>query len=237
MWRVLNAHPQIVMGNEWFAGRAKHLTRDMFAPERFFSPQIGVDCGYDIHTHEDTRAYVPVARERYASARFIGDKIPFLYKHLGNLAEKFTGATLVWMVRDPLEVAASYKRRQTNPDDPDWASGGVVEAVADFNASIDALRNVPAGLAVVLIQYERFFREGKFSPLARTLNLREDDETLFQSALKETGRHHPKTGALSILTADDLRYVDTHADLEGYRAVKAFHAKCGYGLLPTVWAL
>jgi hypothetical protein len=226
MWRALSAHPLIVIGHEWFAGRQADLDPSMFMEERFFSPVIGVDCGYDIHTHEDTSDYVPLARARYDGAFYIGDKIPLLYKHLDSFATTFRAAVVVWMMRDVFEVAASYKRRHEGRD-PLWEGGSVAEAVADFNAALAALREPPNGITIIVAHYDRMFSEnaGATSLLLNLDRRLEANAVAFSEAMAEQRlRQRLNTAARApTLLIEEQRYIAEHADLEGYHQLRAMH--------------
>lgn len=226
MWRALAAHPLIVMGHEWFAGRQSELDPSMFAAERFFSPVIGLDCGYDIHTHEDTIEYVPLARARYDRAHYVGDKIPLLYEHLDTFAANFPGATVVWLVRDVFEVAASYKRRHENRD-PTWDRGGVAGAVADFNAALAALRDPPAGITIIVTYYDRMFSEktGATSLLLKLDRSLDADASAFNQAMVEQRLRQRLNAAARAPTLEvsEQRYIAQHADFDSYHQLRAMH--------------
>lgn len=177
MWRTLSASPSVVIGNEWFAGRAHNLTPDLFECDRFFAPEFAVDCGYDINEHPETKDYVPVAKGRFEQAAFVGDKIPYLYKHLDVIAQRFPGAHIVFMLRDPVEVAASYKKRHEDPDDG-WECGSVAESIIDWNASLSALRRLPHSLRVFVVHHEQFFGDGSIAALCEGLGIACGSETI-----------------------------------------------------------
>jgi Sulfotransferase family len=226
MWRALSAHPLIVMGLEWFAGRQSELHPSMFSEEQFFAPVPGLDCGYDIRTHEDTIDYVPAARARYADAHYIGDKIPLLYEHLDSFAANFPGATVVWLVRDVFEIAASYKRRHDNGDAA-WDRGSVAGAVADFNASLAALRDPPDGISIIVAHYDRMFREktGATSLLFKLDRRLDADAAAFNQAMAEQRLRQRLNAAARApnLDVSEQRYIAMHADLDGYHQLRAMH--------------
>lgn len=232
MWRVLSQSPSVVIGNEWFAGRAEHLTRDLFQRDRFFAPEYSVDVGYDINTHIDTKDYVPLAKQRFASARYVGDKIPYLYLHLNDFARRFQGATVVFMVRDVFDVAASYNRRQNNHEDAAWTGGGVTEAIRDWNDALTALTNVPAGIRVIPVHYQRFFDEGVASPLCNSL-----DGVRPEWICQALGRDLRTTRQIASqprdLTPRQINEIMETANLKAYRRLLSEHERVGWGLLPS----
>ena len=233
MWRVLRSHPKIVIGNEWMAGRAHDLTRDMFEPSRFFAPVIGADCGYDIAAHPETKDYLPLARERYAEALWIGDKIPYLYKHFDRLYETFPEAEVIFMLRDPFEVAASYKKRHlsTSSEDADLSAGSVVEAIRDWNESLQALQQDRHRDPFVIHYREISAGLGHWTD---RVNLKFSDftPTLAAERFKMFGLIEKRE---PILTAAEVGLVNDTADLESYRKLFAAQHKFGFRRQPPYW--
>jgi len=232
MWRVLSQNESIVLGSEWYAARGARLTRDLFQPGRFFSPEIGVDVSYDINTHPDTKDYVPVAKQRFAGARYVGDKIPYLYRHLSEIAPRFQGATIIFMINDVFDVAAFYNARQTGAEDSNWCSGGVTEAVRDWNEALAALNDIPPGIRVTPVHYQRFFVEGLAHPLCNSLDgVRPESicSALGREILTTRLTRQPRN-----LTQSQLTEIAETANLKAYRRLLAEHEKVNWGLWPSV---
>jgi len=153
----------IIIGSERFAQRVSNLHPALFEKERFYTQEHG-DCGYDIKTavfpHHDAAAYFRDSIEWFDDARLIGDKIPYLYKELPQLADRFPNARVLITLRDVYEVAQSYKRRSQDQNDHSW-KGGLDDAIDDWNDLCVKLTNVPSSLRILLLPYHRFFIEGQ----------------------------------------------------------------------------
>jgi hypothetical protein len=229
MWSILKASSQVVIGNEWFAGRAGELQRAFYEAPRMFAPEFGVDCGYDINTHTDTRDYVPLAKQRHASARYVGDKITYLYRHLDQFAEEFPGAKVIYMIRDIFDVAASYARRAGNSGDLDWKSGGVENAIQDWNESLEALLHVPDGIEVLPVHFRRFYMMGETMPLLWLRIADRDVINAWSDSVAVIGKGFA-TQRKSLSTADVGR-IGSAANLRLYETICAQHAQMGYGPL------
>lgn len=230
MWRVLSQNSAIVLGNEWYAGRRERLTRDLFQSERFFSPQVGLDSGYDISAHPEMMRYASTAKQRFAQARYVGDKIPYLYRHLREIAPRFQGASIIFMIRDVFDIAAAYRRGQT--EDPNWCSGGVTEAIRDWNQALAALGNIPPGIRVTPVHYQRFFEEGIAHPLCNSLDGVKPESicsALGREILTTRQQRRPRD-----LTSQQVAEITETANLKAYRQLLAEHEKVNWGLLPSV---
>lgn len=221
MWRALSASPRVVLGNEWFAGRAADLTPALFERDRFFAPVVGVDCGYDINLHPETSDYVPLAKRRFDDAVYVGDKIPFLYRHLGVIAERFPGAMIVFMLRDPLEVAASYKRRHHDEADAGWTSGSVSEAVRDWNDALAALGEDNAGLTIQVVHYQHFYGDGNLGGLCQDLGISFADGVSVAHARCKFAVRNLMGGRTLGLTSAEIDEVYATADMSAYRNLLA----------------
>jgi hypothetical protein len=128
-------HPDIALGVERFQMRARRheLSPSDFELMRFFDVRPG-DTWYD--SLEQFPSHYDAMRPKYASARYVGDKIPYLYYHLDFIASQFEGARILFLLRDIGEVALSYEARAGTPH---WSSKrNAAWAVKDWNDSLDA---------------------------------------------------------------------------------------------------
>ncbi len=126
MARVLNAHPQVVMGNERYAtlyndmrvGRDHYLVGpELFTPERFLDFRPGDS--HQLPPSFGVRHY-EVAAKRFASGdvAWVGDKVlPPNVWLARTLADRFPHARFVLIYRDALSVCSSWKRRSDDPGD------------------------------------------------------------------------------------------------------------------------
>jgi hypothetical protein len=153
-------HPDIALGLERFQMRARRheLSPQDFELIRFFDVRPG-DTWYD--SLEQFSWHYDTIRRKYASARYVGDKIPYLYYYLDFIASHFEGARILFLLRNINEVALSYEARIGTFH---WSSKyNAVRAVKDWNDSLDAgLRWVRRDCFFVVL-YEEF--------AAGTLNL------------------------------------------------------------------
>lgn len=196
---ILNAHPLICVGVERYrqlaiGPRGQEFLPDLFEPERFMQ----ID-------DADTSALIANRKlfRKFNSSRelkFIGDKIPRLYTRLSFIASKFPDARLVYIFRDPLEVAYSWQKRADNPADG-WPSiNGRMAALTEWVKSIELMAEaLPRweGQAIIL-NYANFFNaaspEEFASNIARLyakLGLRMQPENLNKTA-KIFWREAPK---------------------------------------------
>ncbi len=167
---ILNEHPQLCIGVERYkhiamGPRGAQFLPDLFTPERFV----------DIRP-EDTNI---VGHNRRLKKKFeskyeikvIGEKTPRLYTRLPFLKANFPDAKLIFIFRDPYEVALSWERRAENTADNWPAANGRNQAVVEWVKSIDivakALPEWPD--AVTIIDYARFFGTANATGLAANI--------------------------------------------------------------------
>ncbi len=151
---LLAEHPSVVMGIERYGLRAfpAHfsLTPDLFERDRFLHFREG-DTFYSSFDFAP-RAYRDV-ETKFASARWVGDKIPGMYATLPDLFEAFgERTTVLFIFRNIFDVAASYKARLLDPND-NW-SKGVSTAVTDWTRAIGAYRRSAHQERIIPIIYE-----------------------------------------------------------------------------------
>ena len=149
--RLLNLHPEVAIGFERFAKLAKsgQLSPDLFEAGRFadFRPE---DSFWGETGWADTPWRQKVL-DRYAGARIVGDKLPQLAGQMDQL-QRFPGAKVIFIVREPLGVAKSFNTRAMNPRDAwrperDWRA-----SVTEFNrAMADMAEFVRAGTHETLV--------------------------------------------------------------------------------------
>jgi hypothetical protein len=149
---LLNEHPQLVLGFERFKRVRAQLDPFHFTPAQFFSP---VAAETDIRgelLYERLRA-----RWERGSVTAIGDKVPLYTRVLPQLLERFPDGRMVVMVREPVDVAASFRRRAADPQDW-WPAGNDHRlAVAMWNEALAAARAAELGgegERILLLPYE-----------------------------------------------------------------------------------
>ena len=162
MARTLNCHPDIVIGIERFKHRYSKGELDdagfraLFRQDRFFDFSTD-DTNVSAETTFDRK--VPLAKMKYESAIYVGDKCPHLYRRLRFLRRTFLACRVVFMLRDPVHVARSWQIRADNPCDRWRDANDYKAAVKEWNASI---RHVTASIEMLrddlmIVNYEDLF--------------------------------------------------------------------------------
>jgi glycosyltransferase involved in cell wall biosynthesis len=164
---LLNEHFQLAVGFERYKRLRAQLDPFHFAPKQFFSP---VTAETDIRGELLYRRLR--ARWQSGTVRVIGDKVPLYTRVLPALLARFPEARVLVLVRDPLEVARSFRRRAGDPQDW-WPAENdhtlalrmwnealaAVKAVAEEQWVRSLLRRTPSGGPglVALLPYEALF--------------------------------------------------------------------------------
>ena len=218
--RLLNTHPDIVVGIERFKYRLLGTQPEtdydsLFSRERFFSHVPG-DTNIDINTSYVND--VEKMRAKFDSAVYVGDKIPGLYKRLKFVSEAFPHCKVVFIVRDPMLVAASWESRANDASDGWSEHQGYVQAVEEWNRSLAYALKARhlMGRDFISVSYERTFvsrGHAVLRELTRQLELERhwDKQTdRFLSAARGRARG-------TRVVSDAIReYVERHADYGRY---------------------
>lgn len=157
-WRLLVSHPQIAIGTERYGSRFESpafLDHSLFERERFFDLQAG-----DTFYTELGSAYDPI-RDQYGSATYHGDKIPYLFRHLGRLESVFGNELrVVFVVRDIWPVAASYQRRHEDATDETWPPGSDYRtAISDWSQALREIEVRGHDERYHVVAYESLFEK------------------------------------------------------------------------------
>jgi hypothetical protein len=149
---LLNEHPNLAIGFERFKRVRANLDPFHFEPAQFFSPlALETDIRGEL-LYERLRA-----RWDSGQVRMIGDKVPLYTRVLPRLLERFPTARVVVLVRDPVAVAASFRRRAHDPEDWWPAENDHSLAVRMWNEALASSREAErrgAGGRVFLLAYE-----------------------------------------------------------------------------------
>ena len=154
MASIVGSHPGIVLGVERYGKRYadRSLQPSHFERDRFFDVR-----------EDDTRQTEETvfSRKRDAMARkvdgcaFVGDKYPNLTRHLPWLRERFEDPAVIFVLRNPVDVARSWEARAARQRDRWPASNGFETAVAAWARSIrDASANRRRGSRIVVLDYD-----------------------------------------------------------------------------------
>lgn len=217
---LLAQHPDVVMGIERYGHRAFpgsfSLSPDLFEHDRFISFNDG-DTFYSSFDFA-SRAYLNVP-EKFATAKYVGDKIPTLYRTLDRLFDAFPGPLIVLFIfRNIFDVAASYKLRLLDPSD-DWKKG-VEDAVKDWTQALAAFKAHSRHPSVIPLVYEDLFTDpSPIEALLSALGLDVDasfepviNGLLSRSASLESQRKRD-------LTSAEVQYICLNAPFGAYRTV------------------
>jgi glycosyltransferase involved in cell wall biosynthesis len=109
---LLNEHPHVALGFERYKRVRAQLDPFHFTPAQFFAPVLA---------ETDIRGELLYARLRArwerGRVRVSGDKVPLYTRVLPQLLARFPQARVAVLVRDPLAVARSFRRRAEDPED------------------------------------------------------------------------------------------------------------------------
>ena len=218
--RLLNTHPDIVLGIERFKTRLLLADdgedlKGLFARERFFDYRPG---DTNIDYRRSYRGDMARAAGKFDEAVYVGDKVPNLYKRFGFFAERLPDCRFVFMLRNPLHVALSWQARALDETDAWPAKNDYRQAVADWNESVrtalGARRHI--GTRIAVVSYDRIFGTrgwGVWRELMRRLELSPSANSLTRSYMRTAKRR----GQATRDAPTDLReYVERHADREAY---------------------
>jgi hypothetical protein len=221
---LLNEHPQLAIGFERYKRLRAQLDPFHFTAAQFFSP---------VTAETDIRGELLYerlhARWERGTVRVMGDKVPLYTRVLPALLERFPEARVLVLVRDPLEVARSFRRRAGDPEDWWPAENDHELAVRMWNDALAAvkevdgergggfLRRTPSGgpgLAA-LLPYEALFSGDErwlamlvdFVGVPLTARLRAEYARLAARWQARAGEAPPEDGELR-------GYVERHRDAE-----------------------
>lgn len=210
--RALNEHPEIAIGMERYINRFSSdgvLRQELFEVHRFFSVKKG-----DTHYQRYSEMRVNVSRKKYVGATYVGDKIPRLYRNFAGLFKNFPSAKVLFLLRTPLSVAASFENRAQDITDHLWSrERGACASVTEYNESLKCVAPYIRSGQVMLVPYERVFFDGHgWEKIARFLELGSDFPIMPKSRLQSK---------ISNLNSATLRFVREKIDWETYENLAA----------------
>lgn len=161
--QLLNAHPEISIGMERYISRflsGGGLLPELFEEQRFFLAEKG-DTFYE---HLDFyKSLYDSLRAKWSRSVVIGDKIPKLYTKYAQVFDRFPAARVIFVSRNLIDVASSYKRRAEDEADYAWSGKrDAMRAIEDWNAAnsktVEARKQFPD--QIYILAYERLFIDG-----------------------------------------------------------------------------
>jgi len=189
LWRLIASDERIIIGVERYGNLffKSPLTPDLFTSERFCTIMKG-DTFY-----QDLVAFNPYYQnvaERFANASYVGDKIPMLYNYLDRLFANIPDAKVIFLLRNIIDVAASYEARANNVDDLSWKrEKRTASAISDWRASLSVLKRYIDDERVLPLVYEDFFvNNDKLQMLYNFLGIKPTEQvnTAYQTTLQSS---------------------------------------------------
>ena len=236
MTDILRSHPAIAMGAERYANRYVERTLD---PSFFTRDRFCVEWHSEDSHHRKMNPYYADLLDRFDSCAYRGDKIPEIALDYSTLLNNFEQPRIIYMMRNLLDVASSFKARvlaaRRNPSPFGWpVDRDHVAAVDEWNQSV---RNTLAAVgsrnraAFILVRYEHIFDSDLPSRLCSALGLEVADE--MRAFYREA---HERSAEIAgsrrmLLTEEEARYVQSHVDTASWQALleleKAQSAQAG----------
>lgn len=217
--RLLNANPNVIVGIERYRKRLMQVKdgdhRCLFSKDRYFT-YLASDTNVDFNKahHEETEK----ARRKFDAARYIGDKVPQLYRRLQFIEPAFPNCYVIFIIRDPVNVAASWQRRAEAENDPWPQRNGYQQAVIEWNESLRFAMRAKRHLGnrLILLSYDRLFGQRRWlvwRELMRRLQLSVKPDETTKRFLENAYRRAARKREAS---TDVLQYVSRSADYVTY---------------------
>lgn len=226
--RLLNLHPEVVVGLERFKGlygKSREIDPELFSKDRFFEFHEG-ESNYVPAKSAEATAFYDNAKTKFDKAKFVGDKYPQFFRFYGPLFKSFPDAKIIFIFRDASFVAQSWQRRADDtsrwPADNDArkAVGYWNDALAYTLAYTQIKRN-----AFVFVEYNEFFSAKEaglldlFRRLGATMNPTIEAQ-LAESTVAEYARTETVFERGLDLPKDVSRFIKNNADINLYRRAK-----------------
>ncbi|MCB1394406.1 MAG: sulfotransferase [Rhodobacter sp.] len=160
LFNVLMSDDRFAIGLERYLRHCINdtITADLWTFDRF--NELRADDTHVLRTHPNWHMAEPaferirVNPERLA---YIGDKLPRAARCYPSLFRSAPTAKLLYLLRDPLEVAASFERRAQNPQDS-WRAELDHRAAVDFwNFDLARTMEFYSPARVLILPYETVF--------------------------------------------------------------------------------
>lgn len=223
LWRILAAHPQIVLGVERFimlASKKFRIKPALFEKSAFFDLKPGQTFYRDLAGFN--RYYVEAER-RFDDAVWVGDKMPTLYIDYPGIEANFDNAHILFIVRNIFDVAESYQKRAINPADGTWREDrDYRRAIYDWRQSIRAtlalLDKPQRRTALQVVVYEDLLLDkADLRPMFEWLDLdvAEPVRAQYDQLMKRSPELDKQRG--STLTSTQYQDISATAPFELYR--------------------
>lgn len=152
MVHLLNADDRILVGMERYKYVASEIKPDYFTKEKFLAPDPS-------ETNIVADTYLDPLKEKWdpGDPTYIGDKVPSFFRLIPYLRKTFPGSKMIFLFRDLEEVANSFNRRATNPEDHWPRENDYREAVKLWNSSLLHLKKSYRKNDTFIAPYEKLF--------------------------------------------------------------------------------
>lgn len=217
--RLLNTSPHIVVGIERYGKRLLKINggdqSGLFSRDRFFSYDVD-DAAVDFNVAQ--KDLTESSKRKLDHAAFVGDKVPRLYRRLPFIDGAFPNCVVVYIVRNPVQVAASWQKRAEKESDRWPMRNGFQEATIEWNESIALAMHSRRrfGNRLILLSYDRVFGSRRFAvwrEMMRRLDLPTKPNESTRRFLDNAFRHATSQRDFS---TDILQYVSRSADYISY---------------------
>lgn len=153
----LRLDQRIVMGRERYGYQIEKP--ESFGPALFEKQRFCIDFRLEDSHHTVHQPYYEQAYSYFDQAAWVGDKIPNLFEHYQQVIERFPSCKIIYMARNPYEIADSFQKR-ADKTKQQLAHGGSAERLwpveRDWSAAVDEI-NLSVSETVTRFNSERFF--------------------------------------------------------------------------------
>ena len=163
LWKLLSNHYEIALGLERYALNLwnSELTSRDYEAECFLNVQ-SEDTFYS--SVDEMKKLIQSGElddieSKYPNATVIGDKIPLLFHRFEHMKSQFPDAKYIHIIRNPLDVCASFQRRFENAADTTWLEGDWHNAIVARNSAIQETEIAKAALQIYEVNFEEVFSD------------------------------------------------------------------------------
>lgn len=213
---VLNRHPAIAVGMERFKflirERFGEFRQSLFEPANFLKTEAADTNILPRSPRFKNHHAMLNSKFDTGRVRFVGDKLPFLFRYYEAIEDRFSSPRWIIMHRSPHAVAASYCRRARDLEDKAWPEeNGHRLAIQHWVEAYRLMHSMMGEFPerVLVCEYERFF-SGDMDSLARVFDFLElsvspEVEAYFRETTADWDQREQRGVEL---TPDEMEYVD-----------------------------
>lgn len=216
--KLLNTDNRIALGIERYhykvLGSEFKLDYHHFEKQRFFLLKE-----YD--TFWNNLLHLNHLENKFNNCIYRGDKIPRLYERLPFLYTQMPECKVLFIVRNIIDVAASYNVRSRDSNDRWLKSRDFRAAVNDWNRSLHSLAEaIQSGMDVHIIVYEDIFNcLDAFVGIYKFLSIDIYDEVLKYYNTYKSKYNQIKQDKKDRLSPNEIKHVLLHSDIDLYQSL------------------